>query len=67
MLLLARAMGFGSGLSSGQALGSSVLRRAFELSEGEDACCFVSFGTVAKSKAARTRPAATQILSTFEA
>ena len=67
MLLLGRAMGYGSGLSSGQALGSSVLRRAFALSEHEEASCFVSFGTVAKTKAARIRPTAAQIFSTFDA
>jgi nitroreductase len=47
MLVLAQAIGLGSGLSSGQALGSAALRRAFGLHEHERAVCFVSFGTVA--------------------
>jgi nitroreductase len=47
MLLLAQAIGLGSGLSSGQAMGSTALRQAFGLHEHERAVCFVSFGTVA--------------------
>ena len=66
MLLLARAMGYGSGLSSGQALGSAVLRRAFALSANEHATCFVSFGTVSKARPLRSRPTSAEILSAFD-
>ena len=65
MLLLSRAMGFGSGLSSGQALRSSALRKAFGLATDEHGVCFVSFGTVAKAKAVRARPGADDICTTF--
>lgn len=66
MLLLARAMRYGSGLSSGQALGSAALRSAFALSAHEHATCFVSFGTVAKARPVRSRPTSAEILSAFE-
>ena len=68
MLLTARAMGYGSGLSSGKALESTALRRTFGLSEHERAACFVSFGTVSKARPVRTtRPPPTQIMSVFGA
>ena len=68
MLLMARAMGYGSGLSSGKALESDALRRAFGLSEYERAACFVSFGTVSKARPMRTtRPTPTRIMSVFGA
>ena len=68
MLLLARAMGYGSGLSSGKALESVALRRAFGLSEHERATCFVSFGTASKARPVRsTRPTPTLIMSVFGA
>ena len=68
MLLMARAMGYGSGLSSGKALESASLRRAFGLSELERAACFVSFGTVSKARPVRsTRPTPTLIMSVFGA
>ena len=68
MLLMARAMGYGSGLSSGKALESASLRLAFGLSEHERAACFVSFGTVSKSRPVRSnRPTPTLIMSVFGA
>lgn len=66
MLLLARALGYASGLSSGKALGSEALRRAFALSALEQATCFVSFGTAAERKP-RSRPTSERLLSTFRA
>lgn len=65
MLLLSRAMGFGSGLSSGHALRSAALRKAFGLATDEHGVCFVSFGTVAKARTLRARPGASDICSTF--
>ena len=68
MLLMARAMGYGSGLSSGKALESVALRRAFGLSEHERAACFVSFGTVSTARPVRSnRPTPTLIMSVFGA
>lgn len=65
MLLLSRALGFGSGLSSGQALRSSALRKAFGQATDEHGVCFVSFGTVERAKPLRARPGADDICSTF--
>lgn len=63
MLLMAHALGFGAALTSGKALGSSALRRLFELGEDEQALCFVSVGTVVRAKRPRQRPAPRQYVS----
>lgn len=60
LLLMATAMGFGSALTSGQALQSRAVRALFGLREGERALCFVSVGTALSRKAARERPAIAQ-------
>jgi nitroreductase len=65
MLLMARAMGYGSGLSSGRALESIALRTLFGLGAHEHATCFVNFGTVTKARPLRERPALSRILTTF--
>lgn len=56
MLLLATAMGLGSGLTSGKALQSEELRRLFELQPDEDALCFINIGHVGQARKARERP-----------
>jgi nitroreductase len=56
VLLSAHAMGFGSGLTSGQALASTRLRVLFGLQAHEQAVCCINVGTVAKHKPARLRP-----------
>lgn len=56
MLLCAHAMGFGSSLTSGQAMGSARLRDLFQISEGERAVCFVNVGTDSKRRSPRARP-----------
>jgi len=56
VLLAAHAMGFGSGLTSGQALVSPRLRTLFGLHDHEQAVCCINIGTVAKGKPARLRP-----------
>ena len=58
LLLAATAMGHGSALTSGRSLASPVLRRFFGLSDDEVPVCFVSIGTVLRSRPARARPAA---------
>ncbi len=55
-LLCAHSMGFGSSLTSGQAMRSGELRQLFQLSEGEQAVCCINVGTVVKRKPARLRP-----------
>lgn len=57
ILLGAHAMGFGAGLTSGQAMSSARLRLLCGLGEGEVAVCCLNVGTVSKRKpATRIRP-----------
>ena len=65
MLLLAHAMGFGAGLTSGQALNSPLMRNLFALTEGEQPVCFVNMGTVSKRKPKKTRPRASEFTSSL--
>lgn len=55
-LLSAHSMGFGSSLTSGQAMRSHALRQLFALSEGEQAICCMNVGTVVKRKPTRLHP-----------
>ena len=66
LLLMATALGFGSALTSGQALQSEPLRTLFGLQRGEHALCFVSLGTVLSRKAARARPVPADYLTSLE-
>lgn len=66
MLLVATALGYGSGLTSGKALKSAVLRVLFGLVDGEHALCFISIGTIASRKQSpRQRPAPDDYVSTL--
>jgi len=56
LLLTAHAMGFGSALTSGQALGSPRLQALFALAPGEVPACFVNVGTVSARKPMKERP-----------
>ncbi len=57
MLLVATALGYGSALTSGKALRSTVLRALFGLEAGEHALCFISIGNIASRKQSpRQRP-----------
>lgn len=67
MLLLATAMGYGSGLSSGQAMDSPALRQAFGLHDCEQAACFIAFGRVTQTREPRRRPATSSLLTTLPA
>lgn len=66
MLLSATALGFGSALTSGKALKSTSLRGLFGLGPGEHAICFISVGTVERSKPARARPVSSQYVSELQ-
>ena len=55
-LLCAHSMGFGSSLTSGQAMRSQVLRELFGLMPGEQAICCINVGTVTKRKPQRQHP-----------
>jgi nitroreductase len=64
LLLGAHAMGFGSGLTSGQAMSSPRLHALCGLQPDEQAVCCVNLGTATRARsAARPRPTASQILS----
>lgn len=65
ILLTAHAMGFGAGVTSGQAMASPRMRDLFKLVEGEQAVCCVNVGTVAKRKPLRRRPAVAEFSSTL--
>ncbi|MDP4302377.1 nitroreductase family protein [Leptothrix discophora] len=57
LLLGAHAMGYASGLTSGQAMDSAPLRALFALAEGEQAVCCINLGTARQSRPrARPRP-----------
>jgi len=65
MLLTAHAMGFGAGLSSGRALYSQRMRLLFGLAADEQPLCFITVGTVLKSKSPRPRPTSADYTSTL--
>lgn len=65
MLLLAHAMGFGGGLTSGQAMRSARMRTLFALTEGEQPVCFVNIGTVSKRKPQQPRPGPREFASSL--
>ena len=57
LLLAAHAMGYGAGLTSGQAMSSPRLARLCRLAAGEAAVCCINIGTVTKRKPpGRMRP-----------
>jgi len=65
MLLMANALGFGSGLSSGKALYSEKLRNLFSLQAEEEPLCFITIGTIASHKPIVERPNISQYSSIF--
>ena len=65
VLLAAQALGFGSGLASGGALGSPGMRTLLGLAPHERAVCFVGIGTPSKTKTPRERPQPGAFFSTL--
>lgn len=64
LLLGAHALGYGAGLTSGQAMSSPRLHRLCGLGTAEVPVCCVNIGTVAKRKAfARVRPMPSDLVS----
>jgi nitroreductase len=63
VLLSGHAHGFGSGLTSGQAMHSQALRALFALQAHEQAVCCINIGTVNKHKPGGERPGLADILS----
>lgn len=58
ILLVAHAMGFGAGVTSGQAMSSPRLRDLFKLADGEQPVCCINVGTVKQQKRTRAKPRA---------
>jgi nitroreductase len=56
VLLGAEALGYGAGLTSGQAISSGAIRSLLGLGPDELAVCFLSIGTSGPLKAQRSRP-----------
>lgn len=65
ILLCAHSMGFGSGLTSGQAMQSLRMRQLFSLVEGEEAVCCINIGSVSKRKMPRARPEISSFVSSL--
>jgi len=66
LLLGAHAMGYGAGLTSGQAMSSPRLHALLGLADGEAPVCCVNIGTATKRKVSlRSRPLPEAILSTL--
>lgn len=65
LLLSSHSLGFGSSLTSGQAMQSPQMRELFRLKEGEEAVCFVNIGTVSKRKMPRLRPDVSSFVSSL--
>jgi len=63
MLTAAQALGIGSGLASGASLASTGMRRLLGLQSGEQAVCFIGFGSAERCKDARPRPHPAQYLT----
>lgn len=64
-LLVAHSMGFGSSLTSGQAMRSSALCKLFNLTEGEQAVCCINVGTADRRKSARLHPDVSAFVSSL--
>jgi nitroreductase len=64
-LLCAHSMGFGSGLTSGQAMRSEPLRQRFDLKAGEQAVCCINVGTVAQREPTRVHPNVASFVSSL--
>ena len=65
LLLGAHAMGFGAGLTSGQAMSSPRLGSLCNLADGEVPVCCINVGTIAKCKPPRIRPHADRFVTTL--
>ena len=66
ILISATALGFGSGLTSGQAMTSSSVRNLFRINENEACICFINIGTVSRaSKVTRIRPSIGSFISSL--
>ena len=65
ILLIANALGYGSGLSSGKALYSQKMRELFLLKDKEQPLCFITIGTISTHKPNKKRPDVSSYTSMF--
>jgi nitroreductase len=65
ILLMANALGFGSGLSSGKALYNQKMRDLFLLKDKEVPLCFITIGTISAQKPNKQRPDVSTYSSIF--
>lgn len=65
LLLSAHSLGYGGSLTSGQAMQSLRMRDLFQLTDGEEAVCFINVGTVSKRKMPRLRPDVSSFVSSL--
>jgi nitroreductase len=65
ILLMANALGFGSGLSSGKALYSQKMRELFLFKDKEQPLCFITIGTISTHKPNKIRPDVSSYTSIF--
>ena len=66
LLLGAHAMGFGAGLTSGQAMSSPRLRELCNLADGDVPVCCINVGTVTKQRPGRIRPRTDQFVTSLQ-
>lgn len=66
IVLSAHAAGFGTGLTSGQAMASPRLRALFGLGENEQGVCCINIGTVTRHKPVRLRPVVSDYVSELD-
>jgi nitroreductase len=64
-MLLANAMGYGTGLTSGKALKAESFRSGLQLKRAEHAICFLNVGTVSSRKPFKPRPEAHQFVQVW--
>ena len=64
-MLLASAMGYGTGLTSGKALKAQSFRSSLQLKRSEHAICFLNVGTVSSRKPFKPRPEVQQFVQVW--
>ena len=64
-MLLANAMGYGTGLTSGKALKAQSFQSGLQLKRSEHAICFLNVGTVSSRKPFKPRPEVQQFVQVW--
>jgi nitroreductase len=66
ILLMATSMGYGSSLTSGQALKSKSLREGLRLSSADNPICFINVGTAGSKSERKPRPNTKEFVKYWE-